>query len=200
MTSQGYLAHKKHPPPPKDHHRALITSLLRGPREGLFLMSEAPLYKVTRLGPRCVSHAAPADWLMCGKLARQRKGVDTLTPRCSSSEAREVLSTLFLSQLQEECRHPLLGVQPPPLPSPSHSRRAAFVPGPPRAPRTGVPHKNPPPIGPPGPPAPATSAAPTGNITNTHHPRSRDRLSASRYPQEPRPSRWWYAYKKTHPP
>ena len=30
--------------PPKDHHRALGIVLLQGPRETLFLMSEAPLY------------------------------------------------------------------------------------------------------------------------------------------------------------
>ena len=36
---QGYLAHKK-PPPPQDHHRALGVGLLLGPRESRFLMSE----------------------------------------------------------------------------------------------------------------------------------------------------------------
>ena len=40
---QGYLAHKKQPPP-HDHHRALGIVLLQGPRGALFLMSEVPLY------------------------------------------------------------------------------------------------------------------------------------------------------------
>ena len=39
---QGYLAHKKLPPP-KDHHRSLGIGLLYGPRAGPFLMSEVPL-------------------------------------------------------------------------------------------------------------------------------------------------------------
>jgi len=40
---QGYLAHKKTPPPPKDHHRALGIGLLSGPRGERFLMSEVSL-------------------------------------------------------------------------------------------------------------------------------------------------------------
>ena len=36
---QGYLAHKKQPPP-QGHHRALGIILLKGPRGGWFLMSE----------------------------------------------------------------------------------------------------------------------------------------------------------------
>ena len=41
---QGYLAHKKSPPP-WDHHRALSIGLLKGPRGGQFLMGEVPLYE-----------------------------------------------------------------------------------------------------------------------------------------------------------
>ena len=37
---QGYLAHKKQPPP----HRALGTVLLYGPRRLQFLVSKVPLY------------------------------------------------------------------------------------------------------------------------------------------------------------
>jgi len=40
---QGYLAHKK-PPPPKDHHRTLGMVLLYGARRVVSLMSEVPLY------------------------------------------------------------------------------------------------------------------------------------------------------------
>ena len=40
---QGYLAHKK-PPPPWDHRRALGIFLLYGPRGGRFLMGEVPRY------------------------------------------------------------------------------------------------------------------------------------------------------------
>jgi len=43
MGLQGYLAHKKQPPP-KDHHMTLGLVLLHGPTEGVFLMSEVPLY------------------------------------------------------------------------------------------------------------------------------------------------------------
>jgi len=39
---QGYLAHKKLPPP-QDHLRALGIVLLYGPRRKQFLMSEVPL-------------------------------------------------------------------------------------------------------------------------------------------------------------
>ena len=39
---QGYLAHKK-PPPPQDFHRALGIVLLQGPKGARFLMSEVPL-------------------------------------------------------------------------------------------------------------------------------------------------------------
>ena len=39
---QGYLAHKKVPPPP-DHRRALGIVLLYGPRRKQFFMSEVPL-------------------------------------------------------------------------------------------------------------------------------------------------------------
>jgi len=39
---QGYLAHKKLPPP-YDHRRALGIGLLQGPRRMPFLMSEVPL-------------------------------------------------------------------------------------------------------------------------------------------------------------
>ena len=41
---QGYLAHKKQPPP-EDHHQALGTGLLLGPRVIFFLISEVPLYR-----------------------------------------------------------------------------------------------------------------------------------------------------------
>ena len=40
---QGYLAHKKHPPP-QDHHRFLGIGLLQGSTGGGVLMSEVPLY------------------------------------------------------------------------------------------------------------------------------------------------------------
>ena len=46
---KGYLAHNKQPPPTEDHHWALDMSLLYGPREGLFLMSEVPLYTSSQL-------------------------------------------------------------------------------------------------------------------------------------------------------
>ena len=39
---QGYLAHKKSPPP-RDHHRAPGIGILLGPRESRFLMSEVRL-------------------------------------------------------------------------------------------------------------------------------------------------------------
>ena len=38
---QGYLAHKKHPPP-EDYHRSLGIGLQQGHTGGLFLMSEVP--------------------------------------------------------------------------------------------------------------------------------------------------------------
>ena len=41
---QGYLAHKKTPPPLKDHHRALGIVLLSEPEGGHFLVSEIRLY------------------------------------------------------------------------------------------------------------------------------------------------------------
>ena len=40
---QGYLAHKKHPPP-WHHHRYLGIGLLYSPTGGRVLMSEVPLY------------------------------------------------------------------------------------------------------------------------------------------------------------
>ena len=40
---QGYLAHKKLPPRPQNHHRALGIGLLQGPRGGQFIMGEVPL-------------------------------------------------------------------------------------------------------------------------------------------------------------
>ena len=40
---QGYLAHKKHPPP-WNHHRSLRIGLLWGPTGGVLRMSEVPLY------------------------------------------------------------------------------------------------------------------------------------------------------------
>ena len=42
-TLQGYLAHKRQPPP-RGHHKALGTVLLLVPRGTLFLISEVPLY------------------------------------------------------------------------------------------------------------------------------------------------------------
>ena len=42
-TVQGYLAHKKQPPP-QDRRRSLGIVLRLGPTEALFLMSEVPLY------------------------------------------------------------------------------------------------------------------------------------------------------------
>ena len=50
---QGSLAHKKQPPP-LDHHRTLGIVLLKGPRRGVFLMSEVPVY--TTLVPGEVMH------------------------------------------------------------------------------------------------------------------------------------------------
>ena len=44
---QGYLAHKKQPPP-EDHHRSLGIGLLQGPTGGVFLMSEVPLQRLSR--------------------------------------------------------------------------------------------------------------------------------------------------------
>jgi len=41
---QGHLAHKKQPPHPQGHHKALGMVLLEGARGALFLMSEVPLY------------------------------------------------------------------------------------------------------------------------------------------------------------
>ena len=43
-TGQGYLAHNKKPPPPKDPPRTLGNVLLQGPRAVRFLISEVPLY------------------------------------------------------------------------------------------------------------------------------------------------------------
>ena len=43
MPIQGYLAHKKLPPP-QDHHRALGIWPLQGPRGRCFLMLEVSLY------------------------------------------------------------------------------------------------------------------------------------------------------------
>ena len=40
---QGYLAHKKRPPP-QEHHRSLGIGLLKGPTGGVFVMSKVPLY------------------------------------------------------------------------------------------------------------------------------------------------------------
>ena len=45
--------------PPQDHQRALGMSLLQGPREGLFLMSEVPLYSEAFMNLR--SHGAFRD-------------------------------------------------------------------------------------------------------------------------------------------
>ena len=55
---QGYLAHTKRPPP-SDLHRARGIGLPKGPRGGLFLMSETPLYRArARAHGRCfLSHA-----------------------------------------------------------------------------------------------------------------------------------------------
>ena len=46
---QGYIAHKKHPPH-WDHQRSLGIGLLWDPTGGVFLMSEVPLYGVSRRG------------------------------------------------------------------------------------------------------------------------------------------------------
>jgi hypothetical protein len=43
---QGYIAHKKQPPP-QDRPRALGMFLLQGPRGALFLMREVPLYSTS---------------------------------------------------------------------------------------------------------------------------------------------------------
>ena len=43
-TLQGYLAHKKTPPPPLDPQRVLGMVLLYGPRRRKFLMSEVTLH------------------------------------------------------------------------------------------------------------------------------------------------------------
>ena len=51
-TVQGYLAHKKHPPP-QDHHRSLDRGRLYGPIGGVFLMSEVPLRRGHSQGRRC---------------------------------------------------------------------------------------------------------------------------------------------------
>jgi hypothetical protein len=42
---QGYLAHKKQPPP-QDYRRALGIVLLYGLRGALFVMSEVPLHRM----------------------------------------------------------------------------------------------------------------------------------------------------------
>jgi len=41
---QGYLAHKKQQPPPRTTIGPLGIVVLQGPRRGVFLMSEVPLY------------------------------------------------------------------------------------------------------------------------------------------------------------
>ena len=45
--AQGYLAHKRLPPP-LDHRRVLGIVLIEGPRRALFLMREVPLYGLNR--------------------------------------------------------------------------------------------------------------------------------------------------------
>ena len=47
---QGLLTHKKDPPP-YDHHRSLGIGLLWGPRDGLFLIGEVPLYTAIEKRP-----------------------------------------------------------------------------------------------------------------------------------------------------
>ena len=46
---QGYLAHKK-TPPPQDHHRALGIVPLNSPKQVRFLMSDVPLYRPPSTG------------------------------------------------------------------------------------------------------------------------------------------------------
>ena len=41
---QVYLADQKHPPP-EDHDRSLGIAPLQGPRRGVFLVGEVPLYR-----------------------------------------------------------------------------------------------------------------------------------------------------------
>ena len=48
---QGYLAHKKFPPPLGLYHRNLGIVLLLGPKGARFLMSEVPMYVLARDGP-----------------------------------------------------------------------------------------------------------------------------------------------------
>ena len=62
---QGYLAHKKSPPP-QDHHRALDILLLQGPRGALFLMSEVPLWTLQGLLEVKDTRRPLGDYLLLG--------------------------------------------------------------------------------------------------------------------------------------
>jgi hypothetical protein len=64
---QGYLAHKKAPPPPQDHPRPLGIRLLYGLRGRHFLMSEVPLYWEGRVDDRI-----PVNHPLQGYLAHKK--------------------------------------------------------------------------------------------------------------------------------
>ena len=56
-------------PAPQDHHKALGTGLLQGPRGRLFLMSEVPLYGSRKPREQGQAPAGPHPPLCCGTRA-----------------------------------------------------------------------------------------------------------------------------------
>ena len=51
-TVQGYLAHEEQPPA-SEYHRTLGIVLLEGPRRGVFIVSEVPLYHGAVIAAPC---------------------------------------------------------------------------------------------------------------------------------------------------
>ena len=73
-TIQGYLAHKKQPPPHKGHLGALYIVLLEGPREALFLTSEVPLYAQNPHLTRSGGWNVPQEGLITFRGAHNQSG------------------------------------------------------------------------------------------------------------------------------
>ena len=92
---QGYLAHKKSPPPPQDHPRPLGMRLLEGPRGRRFRMSEEPLYELDANWSPVPFLPVAFPPLLSGRgLKSQTRNP---SPRCSSSL---LLSSQELSDTQ----------------------------------------------------------------------------------------------------
>jgi hypothetical protein len=70
-TLQGYLAHKK-PPPPLRLPRALGIVLLQGPRGALFLVSQAPLHPQRFIHSASGRPSAHRSFLFCRRYLRRR--------------------------------------------------------------------------------------------------------------------------------